>query len=90
MSDPMIGIAGVTAVFGLWALLTGRGLGAWPGWGLRGRAFRLAGAYTLATSVLAIALALTHHDAIAFLTYAVLSLVLVVLVQLLRDRRQAA
>jgi urea transporter len=47
-------------------------------------------AYTLATSVLAIAIALTHHDAIAFLTYALLSLVLVVVVQMLRDRRQAA
>jgi hypothetical protein len=89
MSDPMIAIAGVSAVLSLWALITGRGLGAWPGWVLKGRAFRLAAAYTFVISVLAIALALTHHDGIAFVTYAVLTLVLVVAIQVIGNRRQA-
>lgn len=89
MNDPVVAIAGVSAVLGLWALLTGRGLGAWPGWALHGRSFRMAGAYTLLMSVLVIAVALNRHDGIAFLIYAVLSLALVVTLQVIANRQQA-
>jgi hypothetical protein len=90
MNDPVVAIAGVTAVLGLWGLMTGRRLAAWPGWILDGRGIRMVGAYNLLTSVPVIALALTHHDAIAFLVYAILSLVLVVTLQIRSNRRAAA
>jgi hypothetical protein len=50
----------------------------------------MVGAYELLTSVLVIAVALTHPDFIAFLIYAVLSLVLVVTLQIVSNRRAAA
>jgi hypothetical protein len=50
----------------------------------------MVGAYELLTSTLVIAVALNHHDAIAFLIYAVLSLVLFVTLQIRSNRRAAA
>jgi len=51
---------------------------------------RMAAAYTLLPSLLVIAIAVTHHDAIAFLIYAILCLALALVVQVARNRRQAA
>jgi hypothetical protein len=90
MNDPMVGLAGVWAVLGLWGVVTGRRLLAWPGWALDGRAIRTVGAYELLTSILVIAVALNHHDFIAFLLYALLSLVLFVTLQVVSNRRAAA
>src|ERR1700730_6119646 len=89
MNDPAVAVPGVTAVLGLWGLLTGRRLGAWPGWTLDGRGIRMVGAYNFLTSILVIAVALNRHDAIAFLLYASLSLVLVVTLQIATNRRAA-
>lgn len=90
MSDPMVGLAAAWATLGLWGALTGRRLLAWPGWGLDARAIRIVGAYQVLTSILVIAVALSHHDFIAFLIYAVLSLALAVTLQIRSNRRAAA
>jgi hypothetical protein len=50
----------------------------------------MVGAYELLTSLLVIAVALTHHEAIAFLIYAILSLALVVTLQIRGNRSAAA
>jgi hypothetical protein len=90
MNGPVVGLAAAWATLGLWGVLTGRRLLAWPGWALDGRAIRLVGAYELLTSLVVIGVALNHHDFIAFLIYAVLSLVLVVTLQVRSNRRAAA
>ena len=82
-------VAGVTSVLGLWGVLIGLRLGAWPGWTLDGRGIRMVGAYNFLTSVLVIAVALNHRDAIAFLLYASLSLVLMVALQIPSNRSAA-
>jgi hypothetical protein len=50
----------------------------------------MVGAYQVLTSILVIAVALNHHDFIAFLIYAVLSLILLVTLQIRSNRRAAA
>jgi hypothetical protein len=90
MNDPMVAIAGVTGVLGLWTLLVGRPFRNWPYMALDTRTFRLTGAYSVVVSLVVIALALGHHDGIAFLTYAALSLLLVVTTQVLSNRKQAS
>jgi hypothetical protein len=90
MNDPVVGLAAAWATLGLWGVLTGRRLLAWPGWALDGRAIRMVGAYELLTGFVVIAVALTHHDFIAFLIYAVLSLILFLTLQIVSNRRAAA
>jgi hypothetical protein len=50
----------------------------------------MVGAYELLTSLVVISVALNHHDFIAFLIYAVLSLILFATLQIVRNRRAAA
>jgi hypothetical protein len=90
MNGPVVGLAAAWATLGLWGVLTGRRLLSWPGWALDSRAIRMVGAYEVLTSILVIAVALNHHDFIAFVIYALLSLVLFVTLQIVSNRRAAA
>jgi len=77
MVDPLIVIPAATAGVGFWVLVTGRTLRGVPRWPLEGASLRLAGAYDLLGSLVVLGLAVAGNVGLAFLTYAVLALVLV-------------
>jgi hypothetical protein len=87
MIDPLVMFPLATAVFGMWELVDGRPLRGSKRWPLNRRATRWGGAYTFAGGLLAVALVLTHHSAIAFMTYAVMVLAFAGTIQLTRMRR---
>ncbi len=88
MADPMVFIPAVTGAMGLWILMAGRGIGDFPRWPWRGAALRAAGACCLLDSLAVVALALTGHDGLAFVTYAVTALAFAALA-VLAGRRTA-
>jgi hypothetical protein len=87
MDNPLVLFPTATAGLGLWVLLTGRPLRAWPRWPWKGNALRLAGAYCLGSSLLVVALAMTQNDGFAFVVYAVMALALFATIQAGRTRR---
>jgi hypothetical protein len=86
MVDPMVIFPSVTAVLGAWELLTGRGTFGSPR-GLSQRGLRLVGAYSLALSLVVIALDLTYPSGLAFMTYGIGILALVATIHLVTRRR---
>jgi hypothetical protein len=78
--QPIIVIPAATAGIGLWVLVTGRTFRGLPGWPLDGASLRLAGAYDLLGSLVVVALAVAGKVGLAFVTYAVLTLVLAAMV----------
>jgi hypothetical protein len=81
MVDPIVVIAATTAAMGLWVLTTGRTFRGWPKWPLEGATLRVAGGYDLVGSLVVIGLSLAGGKGLAFVTYAVLTLALVAVVQ---------
>jgi hypothetical protein len=80
MVDPITILAAISGGIGLWILVTGRDFRGYPKWPFKGKTLRVVGAYDLLGSLVVIALAQAGNKGFAFLTYAVLSLALVVVV----------
>lgn len=77
MVSPIIVPAFMTAGAGLWLIATGRPFWGYPKWPLQRTTLRVVGAYDLLGSLLVIGLAIAGKGGLAFVTYAVLTLVLV-------------
>jgi len=77
----MLAVAIPSAALGLWLLVTGRTFRGLPKWPLKGNTLRLAGAYDLLGSLFVIGLALSGGEGLAFVTYAVMTLAFVAVVQ---------
>jgi hypothetical protein len=87
MVDPMVGFVVATAALGAYEFVAARPLGGSTSWAFSRRQTRWAGAYTFAASLLAAALMLTNHSAIAFLTYGLLVLAFAATAEVTRSRR---
>jgi len=87
MVDPLFICAIGTAGLGAWELLVGRPVFGMPRWTLSGRGMRLIGAYSLALSLVVIALAVTQRGGLAFVTYAIGVLTLAATVVLVTNRK---
>jgi uncharacterized membrane protein len=81
MVDPMIVIPAGTACLGMWVLVTGRTFRGLPKWPLEGTSLRVAGVYDLVGSLFVIGISLAGGKGLAFITYAVLTLAFVAVVQ---------
>lgn len=82
MVDPIIVVAAYTAGVGLWLLVTGHPFRGLPRWQLKGNTLRVAGAYDLLGSLFVIGIALAGGKGLAFVTYAVLTLAFVAVIQI--------
>jgi hypothetical protein len=78
---PMLAVAIPSAALGMWLLVTGRTFRGSPKWQLEGTSLRVVGAYDLLGSLFVIGLALAGGKGLAFVTYAVLTLAFVAIVQ---------
>ena len=87
MVDPIIVLAGWTAGIGLWLLVTGRPFRGLPKWPLEGATLRVVGAYDLLGSLFVIGLSLAGGKGLAFVTYAVLTLAFVAVMQVAQRHR---
>ena len=74
MVDPMAGFPLAMGALGVYEFVAARPLRGSTWWALSRRGTRWAGAHTFAASLLAVALLMTHHSGIAFMTFAVLTL----------------
>jgi hypothetical protein len=79
--DPIIVVAAYTAGVGLWLLVTGRPFRGLPKWPLQVASLRVVGAYDLLGSLFVIGISLAGGKGLAFVTYAVLTLAFVAVVQ---------
>jgi hypothetical protein len=78
---PMLAVAIPSAALGLWLLVTGRTFRGVPKWQLEGTSLRVVGAYDLLGSLFVIGIAVAGGKGLAFVTYAVLTLAFVAIVQ---------
>jgi hypothetical protein len=74
MVDPMVGFPLAMAALGVYEFVAARPLHGSIRWALSPRGTRWAGACTFAASLLTVALMVTHHSGIAFMTFALLTL----------------
>jgi hypothetical protein len=81
MVDPMLVFPASSAGIGLWILVTGRPFRGLPKWPLEGATLRVAGAYDLLGSLFVICISLAGGKGLAFVTYAVLTLAFVAVMQ---------
>ena len=88
MVDPALVFAVATLGLGLFELVSGRPLLGVRRWPLKERATRWFGAYTVIGSFVVVVLAVAYSSGIAFITFALMALLMAATIQVVQGRQR--